>query len=73
MNTFYIFMKGLATGSLLGYGLYQAMMYPGPKDAAFGMVTGLCLYAIWFAQEKDVSIQARELMTKLAQKNGEYD
>ena len=52
MNTFYIFMKGLTTGSLLGYGLYQAMMHPGPKDAAFGMVTGLCLYAIWFAQDK---------------------
>jgi len=50
--TFYKFFKILATTLLLGQGLYRSTVSPGIADLYGGIVAGISMYAIWFAQEK---------------------
>lgn len=42
----------LATLGLLYLGLYQSIVNPSSQDIISGLVTGLCIYTIWFNKER---------------------
>lgn len=52
LKRYYLACRILATMGLLYLGLYQAITNPGPQDSISGLVTGLCIYTIWFNKER---------------------
>ena len=52
MHKFHYFSKVAATAALAFQGIYYSVAQPGPMDLANGVVAGLAVYAIWFANER---------------------
>lgn len=52
VEKYWIFMKTLTTVALLSQNLYYCYLKPGPMDTINGAISGLVIYAIWFAKEK---------------------
>jgi hypothetical protein len=52
VQKYYVAMKTLATAFVVGGGLLHSLINPGPMDVYNAIGSGVCIYAIWFAQEK---------------------
>jgi hypothetical protein len=49
---FHRYAKILASVALVSSDLYFAINQPGPMDAINGAISGMVMYAIWFAEER---------------------
>jgi hypothetical protein len=51
-ETYWTITRILATVALISQNVYYSIVQPGPMDTINGAITGIVVYAIWFAREK---------------------